>query len=98
MASSGCMFIPLDIYTRARKSAIKAKGSELVDQYMALESSNKLMQVRIGFAWMYPKEEDPTHRSFRAGIKYILLHAACGPWDTERSSGERHRSQSSQRD
>jgi hypothetical protein len=40
---------------------------------MALESSNKLMQIRIGFAWMYPKEEDPTRRSFRTGIKYFLV-------------------------
>jgi hypothetical protein len=30
------------------------------------------MQIRVGFAWMYPKEEDPTNRSFRAGIKYFL--------------------------
>jgi hypothetical protein len=67
------MFIPLDIYRRASKAAVKAKVANIVSQCMALESSKKRMRIRVGFALMYPKEEDPIHRSFRAGIKYFLV-------------------------
>jgi hypothetical protein len=52
--------------------ASKSYIDKLIAQYADLENSGLLMQIRVGFAWMYPKEEDPTHRSFRAGIKYFL--------------------------
>jgi hypothetical protein len=67
------MYLPLDLNRRAGATpANKSLIGKLVGQYTELEDSGLLMQIRVGFAWMYPKEEDPTHRSFRAGIKYFL--------------------------
>jgi hypothetical protein len=75
MSERGCMYLPLDPYRRATGAPGKAKIEEIIAQYLALETSHKLMHIRVGFGWMHPKEEDPTHRSFRAGIKYYL----CAP-------------------
>jgi hypothetical protein len=30
------------------------------------------MQIRIGFGWVRPDENDPTHSTLSAGIKYYL--------------------------
>jgi hypothetical protein len=65
--------VPLDIFRRTGGApANKAQIDKLVGQYKDLKDSGLLMQIRVGFAWMYPKEEDPTHRSFQARIKYYL--------------------------
>jgi hypothetical protein len=72
-STNGCMYLPLDIFRRPGGApASKTQIDKLVKQYNELEDSALLMQIRVGFAWMYPKEEDPTHHSFRAGIKYFL--------------------------
>jgi hypothetical protein len=78
MSDQGCMYIPLDLYGHPTGTAAKTKIEEMRAQYLALETSHKLMSIRIGFGWMHPKEHDPTHRSFRAGIKYFL----CPPRDS----------------
>jgi hypothetical protein len=73
LSENSCMNVPVDIYKRAGKASMSSKTADIVAQYSNLESSKKLMCIRIGFAWMYPKEEDSTLSSFRAGIKYFLV-------------------------
>jgi hypothetical protein len=62
------MHIPFEIYRRAGKTTVQTKAYDIVNQYMAIDHTNKFMCIRIGFAWMYPKEEDPMHRTYRVGI------------------------------
>jgi hypothetical protein len=63
----------VDVYKRAGKATASSKTADIVSQYGALDSSEKLLCIRIGYAWMFPKEEDVTHRTFTAGIKYFLV-------------------------
>jgi hypothetical protein len=67
-SKNGCMYLPLDTTRRVEGVTI----DKVIAQYNELHDSGLLMQIRVAFAWMYPKEEDPTHTVFRAGIKYYL--------------------------
>jgi hypothetical protein len=72
LSTNGGLNIAVDTFKRAGKPG-GSKTADIVAQYLAVDSSKKLMCIRIGFAWMFPNEEDATHRSFRAGIKYYLV-------------------------
>jgi hypothetical protein len=72
LSSYGSLNIPVDVYKRAGKATASSKTADIVSQYGALDSSKKLLCIRIGYAWMFPKEEDVTPRTFTTGIKYFL--------------------------
>jgi hypothetical protein len=73
LSANGGLNMAVHVYKRASKTAVNSKTADIVSQYMTIDSWKKLLSIRIGFAWMFPKEKDATHRSFRAGIKYFLV-------------------------
>jgi hypothetical protein len=73
LSGNGGMNIAVDAYKRTGKPGGGSKTADIVAQYLGIDLSKQLICIRIGFAWMFPKEEDATHRSFRAGIKYYLV-------------------------
>jgi hypothetical protein len=52
---------------------VQTEVNDIVAAYPDIETTKKFICIRIEFAWMYPKKEDLTHRTFRVGIKYLLV-------------------------
>jgi hypothetical protein len=81
--ANGCMYIPVDIYRRGSKTTVQAKANEIVNQYMAIESTR-----------MYPKEEDPDSSLFPRGYQTLPCctsgNAAARPWTSLTSLREEH--------
>jgi hypothetical protein len=49
------------------------KVNDIVAAYQDIETTERFMCIRIGFAWICPKEEDSTYRTFRVRIKYLVV-------------------------
>jgi hypothetical protein len=51
------------------------KVNDIVAAYQVIEATKKFMCIALDFAWMYSKEEDPTHRTL-CGHQVLVG----GPW------------------
>jgi hypothetical protein len=79
LTSNGYMNLPVDVYRRSEKATVSARTTDIVIQYANLESSKKLMCIRIGYGWMHQKEEDSILTSFRLELSATswLLEGSC---------------------